>query len=376
MKWINILVALLTAGVTPWIVAASEIVVLDSVTNEVQATVSRPLQSMTIDGELLEQNRQIVLTWVSGSIDLNKATKQVHKRFDRTSYRLNTNKEVIRLPHEKLIIKLKPMQPQTLAPASTAKAQMLLPQVVDQPRLQVQQFKVVTLKQPITVLFREGQANFKFHKIKETVALQALSERDAIDAAKQFLVSNKFVQETQDDQIAEVYVQERRSNEEQAGERDRDVLHQQDVVFQRKYQGRPVINSKIVVGLHPDSKDITMFKHYNWTPVQASVVNNKVVPKVKQQLQKPAASAVVRRLQEKIKKNSGTFLRADVKKAMPAWFQTKDAMIPVMAFDVTMEYPSPKGKLTRDYLEVLNLAGSDDILIPELKGVQTPSNAP
>ncbi len=348
---------------------AQSITIPATIKSQINRVVSKPLKSMVIDPELAAQNQVLVRTWVSGSINLKKAAKRESLRFKRKTFKQKSKMDMLRLPTERL--KLMPKTGVAPAPGS----QPLKPILLEKPRLQLAMIKKVRLQHPVTALYTEGRSYYRFLKFKEVPARSALKRPQAIAMAMKFLKDNKFIQETPDDRVGQIYLQSRLINREQPGGGGKDVLVQQDIVVQRQYQGRPVINSKIALGLHPDTKEILMFKHYNWTPVKTKVRNNRSMPLVKRTFRPIPETVITRRLQEKIRRTSGRFKRAAVKKVIPAWYQAGDQLIPVLVFDIAMQYSSPKGILKRDYLEVINLAGDDRQLLPNLTPSQKPRRA-
>ena len=119
-----------------------------------------------------------------------------------------------------------------------------------------------------------------------------------------------------------------------------DYLVQQDVVFEREVEGQPVINSKILVGFQPDTRDILLLEHFNWTPIQQQVADQSADPPFTlprsmalTRVTAPLARRVAAqpdtnlrsRVEAKIRAVSGDkFTRAEVTRAMRAWFQTED----------------------------------------------------
>ncbi|OUC13016.1 MAG: hypothetical protein B0A82_19175 [Alkalinema sp. CACIAM 70d] len=367
MKWtLGFAIGLLAIGATPFKAIAGEVVLSAPARSALEKSVQEKRSLLSVDSALTEQHRQILRTWASGSIDFNKATQRKQIRFNRVSYTQNVMVDVLRIPTEKLQF-IEPIGPKALPIA---------------PKLQLDRAERINLKQPMLILYREGPNYYKFQKLKEEGPQQLLANTAAIQLARNFLSSNRILQETQSDRIGEVVVRQRRINEdgESASSQGRDYLVQQDVVFQRLYQGKPVINSKVVVGLQPNSRDIVLLNHMNWAPVKATLrpmVTPSIgtAPSLSVTLPTVSVASLQQRLEAKVRKVSGNFTKAEVNEVFPAWFQTANGLVPIVVFNMEIEYPSPIDPLRRPYVEAINLVGSDDIFYPEHQTVSTPTKA-
>lgn len=351
------------------IAQTGEIVISDRIRVSIENELAKVNKTFPIETQKMEENQLFFRTWVSGSIDLKKATKRVSERFKRTTYKQEVKSEKLRLPKERLKIIKKRERKSFWRFWEKGELQLI-------PKLQIDTLKQVGLEKPVTVLYREGLQYFKYAKLKETKPQVALQESQAIESAKKFLIENSFLKETNRDKIGNVYVQNHRINEDKGeGNEPSDYLVQQDIVFERHYDNKPVINSKIVLGILPDTKEIVLFKHFKWTPLQ----EQKETTISKQKLIDYGSGSreeIQRRLEQKIRKTSGKFSKAEVKNVIPAWFQLEESLIPVLCFDVYIEHPSPVGTLSRNYLEVINLLGSDDMLFEGRKPSESPIKAP
>jgi hypothetical protein len=339
------------------------------------AKVQKFVPSSTVQ---MDQNRKLFRTWVSGSINLDKAIQKVSTRFIRTKYMQEVTSEKLRLPTERLklvpIKHISPMSPQSETmdtPFSNQGniSQKNEPMIFYTPELQLQNVKAVTLGSPIKILYSEGPMYFKFHKLKEGKVKQPLQKSEAIQISKAFLLKNTFLKETLKDKIGNLYVANRRINEGGAeGKEVADYVVQQDVVFERMYEGKPVINSKIVIGLKPDTKEIILFKHFNWVPLEEQ--NEKQMSPQEAQLSSSthgnsnsseSRNTISSRLKQKIIKHGGNFTLVTVKQVIPSWFQTQDGLLPVLVSEYEMEYPDKYGISIRPGIEIINLSGNDEI---------------
>ncbi|MCJ7823185.1 MAG: hypothetical protein MUQ26_08960, partial [Armatimonadetes bacterium] len=329
----------------------------------------------------MEQSRTRMRTWVSRSMDLGAATKRTSTRFNRTSYVEQSSSDTLRLPTERL------GAAQEQAPVAGQVQRRAAVQVAPAAA------RAVAQAEPIHMVFRDGAGHLKFQKTKEVRAHAALAEAEAIQLARDFLNGNSLLKQTGSDKVGRVYVQERRISEDRgAGQTSDDYLVQQDVVFEREVEGQPVINSKIVVGFQPDTRDILLLEHFNWTPIQQQVADQSADPP----FTLPRSMALTRataplarrvaaqpdanlrsRVEAKIRAVSGDkFTRAEVVGAMRAWFQTEDRLVPVLVFETEVTFPSERGPITEPYVELINLAGSDDVLYPGRRRAEAPAQAP
>lgn len=332
---------------------AGEIIIPDYIKEKITAETSKAKKIVPVNLQKAEQSKQIFRTWASGSIDFDQATSRVSERFDRTSYIQSVTEEKLRLPTERL--KTIPMEQRSLKSSNLQETTL---QVQAVPQLQLQKPPVVQLKAPLQVVYREGPAYFKFQKIKEVRSATPLKESIIVDLTKKFLLENSFFEETPKDTIGKIQVLERRINEDLGeGKTPDDYLVQQDVVFQRLYEGKPVINSKITLGILPSTKDIVLFKQLNWSPVDEKKEQQISQVQLKS-IGSGSAPELVQRLQQKIKENNGNFSKAEVKQVISGWFQTDDSLIPVLAFEVYNVNPD---KFSWRSFELINLAGSDDV---------------
>jgi hypothetical protein len=356
---ILIIVLSLAAGGIMETAVAQQIKMSESVLSQIDAVITARKQIVPLDRELKDQRKQLFRTWVSGSIDIDKSTKRVSKRYDRTTYTQMISQEKTRFLNERL----------KLTPISEAEKKLYKPEL--QPHLIPEK----QLENPVQVIYREGPMYFMFQTLKEQRAETSLTETQISELAKKFLIQNALLVETDKDKISQEYLRERRINMEKGESADSDdYLLLQSLVFEREYDGSPVINSKIEIGIFPDSKEIVLLKHFNWIQVDES--NAKQIQLQKQKRSSPSLKVDVQeRLKQKIKDVCGTFTQAEVKKIFSAWFQTEDDLIPLLAFDIDIEYPSPKGPLKRNYLEVLNLVGDDSIFFKQ-HGIMRPTKAP
>jgi hypothetical protein len=352
IKTIICLIAILGIAIPAF---ADDIIIPANIAGNIDSHAKAAKKSVPVKKADKEENVTLFRTWVSGSIDLSKSKKRVSERFKRTTYHQNVKTVKLRLPDERIKKSDK-----------------------GKPQLNLKNAKTLRMQKGIDLIYREGPGYQKYQAVKESKAKKKIPKEKAVQLAKKFLVDNGFLKQSAKDKIATIYVQERRMNEEgeeKTKPKPVDSLLQQDVVFERSYDGRPVINSKIVVGFLPDTMEIVNFKHYDWTPIEESRAKTLSTQELKGKGAPVSGDDIKKRLIEKIKRTTGKATKSKVKEVIPAWFQTQDGLVPVLAFKVGVDYTDKRGTLSRDYLEVINLAGSDDIFFPGQKSATQPSTA-
>ena len=380
---------------------AAEVVISSAAEATIKLEASNPHKQFSLDKVQMAQTGALMRTWVSGSMDLSKAQKRESSRvIGRTSYVEQSTVDTLRLPTERFKITQK-----NAIPTSKVKAQSGV-------QLDPKAAKTLKLVTPVHMIYRESPGHLKFHKIKETKAKKPLTKTQAIQAAQNFLSDNLLLKQTDFDKVGDIYVQERRINEDRGeGQEPDDYLVQQDVVFERQVDGKPVVNSRIVVGFQPDTMDIVLLEHFNWTPLlelQAADQSDKPLSTTPfsrkqaisstgqsqpsetssaktashtdlkiQAVRAPSATNMRKQVEAKIRAVSGrSASNAEVVNVISAWFQTEENLVPVLAIEVNVTVASPMGPITEPYLELINLAGNDDIFFPGQSQPITPETAP
>lgn len=351
-KIISIAAGLLLSGIVT--AQPGQIVISDSARNAVRSELGRMNKSFTVNPQQTQAFQQNVRTWVSGSINLKKATVRESERFNRVTYK------------QELLTDRNRVMSERLAMPSAKKVKAV-------PKLQVRDQKAVKLTTPLTVLYREGPNYFKYGKLREEKAQKPIQESVVMENARKFILENSFIKESQRDRIGLAYVQNRRINEDRGDSLQAvDYLVQQDVVFERYFDNKPVVNSMIKVGIYPETKEIILFEHFNW-PVLQEDKETMLASDMLMRAGSGSPQDLITRLERKIRQENKIFTRAEVRNAFPGWFQSKEGLIPVMCFNVRIEQPGQEGVTTRDYLEVLNIAGSDDVFFEDRKEATKPA---
>lgn len=318
---------------------------------EMAGVATKPKEIVPLSTSERALTKELFRTWISGSIDFSKTTKRESERFQRTSYSIDVDTDNLRFLDERLILKPR----------------------IELNKTHLLKTRPIKLTKPAKVIYREGPTYFKWQKIKETRAEKPIEKAVAQKLAKDFLVGNGFLKETEKDKVMQVAIRERRKNMEKGeGEQPDDFLVQQDIVFERMFEGQPVINSKLLISISPQNKEIVGIEHFNWTPLQEK--QKKTIEQEKlNRIGLNTGEKIQIRLEDKIRRAYGKYTRAEIKKIIPAWFQTQNELIPVLVFEIFTEYAD---KFNRSSLEVINLAGNDDDLFGGSKPTKRPVSAP
>lgn len=124
------------------------------------------------------------------------------------------------------------------------------------------------LKEPITIWYESDHQKRSFKKDFRKPSQKSLPSEKVTELAQKFITSNKFYKTTSLDKISPHQVAARKlikSNEK--NEVDEKLTILQRAVFKRKFNGIEVINSKQVVDIHPETREILSYKSIKWTPV-------------------------------------------------------------------------------------------------------------
>ncbi|MBP7864949.1 MAG: hypothetical protein KA419_03285 [Acidobacteria bacterium] len=287
-----------------------------------------------------DQSRHLFSLWVSGSVELDQAEVRSSTRFPgRVLYRQATSPTPSRRLGERLVFRRTP----------SGVTVTLDPQAL----------RVDAGEPSADVRCRVGGGQFLFRKNVEARHDGPVDRVKLVDEVRGFLRENRFVRESDADRQGPAEVVLRRVNQEGAdGGAPEDFVVQADVVIGRAFEGKPVVNSKAVLGVSPSTGEIVKFGLFDWVPARpekARVVLGRTGF--------DAASELLNRMEAKVRERRGAFVRAEVVRAEAAWVQTADALVPVMVFEVEAEYAYPDGSTVRQPgLEILSLAGGDDVV--------------
>lgn len=340
LRALSLALALAAIGsAAPWAPAAGGMVtVAPSAADAVLRALESPIRVVPLVPGAEEQSRQLFSLWVSGSVDLERSEARPSPRFPgRVLYRQAPAPTPARRLDERLAFRRAPSGVAATLDPSAAWVDLQ--------------------GAPTEIRCRVGGGEYLFRKDAELRHDGPVDRPKMIAGVRDFLRENRFVRESDADAQGPAELVLRRVNREgAAGEGSENFIVQADVVVGRTFEGKPVVNSKAVLGVSPATGEIVKFGLFNWTPARpekARVVLGRTGF--------DAASALLSRVEGRLRERWGGFSRAGVVRAEAAWVQTADALVPVLVFEVEAEYAYPDGStVVQPGLEILGLAGEGD----------------
>lgn len=95
-----------------------------------------------------------------------------------------------------------------------------------------------------------------------------LTDNEVSKIARDFITLNKFILSSSKDKIAGLQVYARKLNRyNEKAELEEEYLILQRAIFNRIFNDLNVINSKQIVDVHPETKEILAYKSIYWTPI-------------------------------------------------------------------------------------------------------------
>lgn len=177
----------------------------------------------------------------------------------------------------------------------------------------------VTATEPFNVWYTKEPQRRSFMKELRVPSKRSLPDKEVIEIAEGFIKLNKFCKITDNDKPADPLVISRKVQELRPDAKDIDkFIILQRAEFKRKFYGLEVINSKQIVDIHPDSREILSYKNIRWTP--ADETSGKSMPYVSQQ-------ELIARIDSTFARSEVEYKVAEVKAAL---FQTDKIIFPVL----------------------------------------------
>jgi len=283
--------------------------------------------------------------WVDISVNLDKSSKRESTRFNRTTYKVANSSSQMRLLSERF------------DPLGTI--------VANAPLIK---------RTPAPAMYREGPMYFKFKLLTENKASSKLSKDDLVPVVKSFITDNKFITETDADKIGSVEVCDTRINEDsQNNPKGKDFIINQNVILRRTVNGKPVINSQLSIEVYPDSKEITGIDCFNWP----SLEENRKTALSKEALKTANASGeeeLSNHIYKRIAKSVRNIKNVDITDISEGWFQADDNLLPVAVVNYTAICQNDTE--AHPYMEVINLAGNDDVFNKDYRKDYKPAELP
>lgn len=129
---------------------------------------------------------------------------------------------------------------------------------------------------PFYVFYVKEPQKRTFMKKIDIPSKRTLPDTSVISVGESFITKNKFCKITTNDILIAPLVISRKRHELKPDIREEDKLTIiQRVEFKRKFFGLEVINSKQIVDVHPDSREIISYKNIMWTPVNETSGESK-----------------------------------------------------------------------------------------------------
>jgi hypothetical protein len=199
-----------------------------------------------------------------------------------------------------------------------------------------------------------GRALVKFLRVPTKKSLK--KERVA-ELARQFIQQQGFVAQTHRDKLGRHLVVNRLSRSDLKGEGKSGLKLTilQRAVMKRQLDGLEVLNSKLVVDLHPDSMEVLAFKHLYWAP--ADEASGKHMPSISRD---EAVAAIQQAFGQSNRKVQVTAVKAGM-------YQATDSIVPVLAVQVQRV---SEDQAAATWPKVLLVPLVKDVSLPGREGVR------
>jgi hypothetical protein len=225
---------IITALIAACSLSQADVLTKQEIENQVTEVISNPIKVYKLD--MNENNRcfERIDTWFSQYINFKEAQIKQNRQADHIEYEQYLSKNIpIPAAREKI--------------AGVAAREL---------------FTVTYIKEP---------QRRSFVKAIDVPTKQNLPDKDVIEAGTNFIITNDFCKITDMDTLSEPLVVSRKRHELKSDiqESDKWTIIQR-VIFTRKLSGINVLNSKQIVDIHPDSREILAYKNFMWTPVDES----------------------------------------------------------------------------------------------------------
>ena len=187
-----------------------------------------------------------------------------------------------------------------------------------------------------------------FFKESQTPVQQYLPDDMAIQVARDFIVGNAFCKITGNDSFHSAHVMTRKRLSLIPGTKVEDaVIIFYRVEFKREFFGMEVFNSKQVVYLHPDTREILSYKNIMWTPVDEETGRD---------MSRVTAEDVFTQIQEAFAGSEGEHTIAKVTVGM---YQTDTILFPVLRVHLSRNLPKSDAIPIQEVLMIHLVEGID-----------------
>jgi hypothetical protein len=200
---------------------------------------------------------------------------------------------------------------------------------------------------PFHVFYVEEPQRRTFRKEIWEPTATALSDGELRSLAGGFIRDHRFVEETGSDKMANCQIlswKQRAVNEDELTGDSTTVL--QRVTFVRTFQGMEVVNSRQIVDIHPETRELIAYKSLEWTPIneESGTLASTI-----------SIDEVIRQIREAFSDEPD----AVVDHVKRAWIQTTGRLIPVLeirkVFDGKTNGASPHNTILVGLVEEMPL---------------------
>lgn len=285
----------------------------------------KPMKVFQLDPEENKRNLDLMDKWAEKYINLRKATSRKNKQGDRVTFRLQVRKNL-------------PISP----PGEAVEG--------------------IDTKSPFYVSYTKEPQKRSFVKEPLVTSRRSLSDKDVIDIGMSFIKENKFCKITDNDKLGTPLVLSRKRYELKSDMKQGDALTiSQRVEFKREFFDFEVINSKQIVDIHPDTREIMSYKNIMWTAVDET--SGRSMPYISQQ-------EVVAQIDSVFAKSKAKYKVIGIKSGM---YQTDKIIFPVLVVYTEYQLEEEEG-IPEERVLVINLVKGLD-LGKEKKEVRRPTKA-
>jgi len=123
----------------------------------------------------------------------------------------------------------------------------------------------------IQVRYKVGKYERQFIKELRLPVERKLENDKVISISKDFVEKNKFLATNERDKVADIQIFTRKLDAYNDGlQKTGEKFILQRAVFKRKVNNLPVLNSKLIVDIHPQTSEILAFKVFEWGAIDPS----------------------------------------------------------------------------------------------------------
>jgi len=210
---------------------------------------------------------------------------------------------------------------------------------------------------PGSAWFEKGPHKRSYARELNVPATTALTDEQAVDIARRFILDNRFSSLTGMDNMAAPVVRRRKRTEVLPdGKKGATQTLFVRVEFIRLFDDLPVLNSRQTVDIFPDNREIISYRKTRWSEVDPAAGSRPAYPSRREVMAELEAAVGP----------SPEYYR--VKQVTPAYFQTEDSLIPVMEVQTIRKF-SQKGALPiqESFIIPLEKASGDRVPPPKPK---------